>query len=926
MACGLALTAVACSEDRAAVEEWVYGLFTSLWMNAGPDQLSTAAGAVSPVARPADPVYLGSSAHATGFADTNWRTDVELHNSGDVATILTVEMLLHGVGNAKPRSVDLIVRPHRSVRLEDVLLRSFGIEGKAALRVSSEGSAVIATNRTYNLLQAGNGLGLPAGATFGQYIPARDVREAIGPGERGILIQLTHDGSARTNLGFVNLTDDFIDAGIDLHRATGEKLGSVGLRLAPYEYRQLTQAFATVTKAPVPDGYAVVRVITEGGRVLAQASVIDNLTGDPVFVPAVTALPPLADARPLWIVAAAHAGGASGTNWRTDVEVMNPNPTTVAYTVELLPHMGDNSTPRSTTLTIPAGQSIRHADVLEGLFGFGGTAALRILPVGGPLIVTSRTYNLLGEGNPLGLPSGATFGQYIPALGEDAALRTGEEGRLVQLSEDATGAAGFRTNVVLVNATAAPLGIVVDLMSADGVRLASEQLVLAPREYRQLNRVFTEVAGQGVEDGYAVVRTGTPGGAFFALASVVDNLTGDPVGMSAATVRSELADGLIASTEGAIELMGGGQGLVAPVVLRDITAALIAHGINPVLDVLSAELPPGAATRTADGLLLDFGTSTDVDGRTLSGRVELVVSGVVLEPTAVRATILELHHGYAVDGVEPDLAEVRVDLDLEIRSDGSVAGTVLLEGEPRARSTADLAASAADLEGRIEIDTAVCPSYPVGGFVTLRDSAGEAATVRFGAGCDGTFEHQVDPLWDWVYSYQDPGQPAGSDHVELATNVEVRDEAVAHYWSPITGGSQFSGRGQPGDTQPGVIRYRFGFDRRIQAAHLMTCLPAYHLEPSRAQNYLLGSNDGVSWTELLEVEAPYLGSGVAGCFDADLPPGVLGARDLWIQVELYCWGPQAPEGGGACTTAQHSRFSKVQPDTTFAVKVGLAER
>jgi hypothetical protein len=247
---------------------------------------------------------------------------------------------------------------------------------------------------------------------------------------------------------------------VELYEADGTLLGMLPIYLTPFEYRQVNRVFDRVTDGDVEDGYAVVRTISPNGAFFALASVVDNLTGDPTAVPAVRLPNP---EGPQYIVASAHVAGVAGTNWRTDVEVHCwSGPAT--YTVELLEHGVDNSSPEIRQLTVNAGTSVRHEDILATLFDFEGAAALRFTPTSGEILVTSRTYNLLGEGNELGLPDGATFGQFIPAVSPEAgALRYRDEGRLIQLGNNADGNEGFRTNLVLVNAGGSWITTTVDL-------------------------------------------------------------------------------------------------------------------------------------------------------------------------------------------------------------------------------------------------------------------------------------------------------------------------------------------------------------------------------------------------------------------------------------------------------------------------------
>ena len=133
------------------------------------------------------------------------------------------------------------------------------------------------------------------------------------------------------------------------------------------------------------------------------------------------------------IAAGAHAPGAAGTNWRTDLEVHNAGTGPIQYSIALLEHATDNSSPRTASFTLEPSRSRRFTDVLAEVFSFTGQAALRVTPDAPGLVVTSRTYNLLAAGNALGLPAGATFGQFIPAAAETDAISAGDEGRLIQL-------------------------------------------------------------------------------------------------------------------------------------------------------------------------------------------------------------------------------------------------------------------------------------------------------------------------------------------------------------------------------------------------------------------------------------------------------------------------------------------------------------
>lgn len=175
------------------------------------------------------------------------------------------------------------------------------------------------------------------------------------------------------------------------------------------------------------------------------------------------------------IPTSAHATGAVGTNWRTDLEVHNPGTTQASYTIALLKHGSDNSNPTSQPFSLAPGQSVRYADVVFERFAFNGKAALRVNTTAGTILVTSRTFNDLG--------ARGTFGQFVRAFPDDHAISSTEEGRLIQLSHQPGAAGGFRTNIGVVSATAGTIAVTIALYKADATELGQVALSLRPFEW-----------------------------------------------------------------------------------------------------------------------------------------------------------------------------------------------------------------------------------------------------------------------------------------------------------------------------------------------------------------------------------------------------------------------------------------------------------
>jgi len=782
-----------------------------------------------------------AAAHVAGAQGTNWRSDVEVHSFGGVPATFTVYLLEHGADNSAPASREFTLGVGESLRLGDVIASEFGFEGQAALRIEPSSGRIMATSRTFNLLSEGNELGLPDGSTFGQYIPASDWTGVVMSGDEARLIQLAHstdDGSGfRTNLGLVNARPDPITVQVGLYAAAGGLLGELSVDLAPYEYRQINRVFTRVTGDDVPAGYARVWSTSELAAFFAFASVVDNLTGDPVAVPAEA---PGGRAEPVTVVAAAHVAGAADTNWRTDLEVHNPSGSAVQILIELLEHGVANPTPRSELLTLEAGQSLRLEDVLLTVFGVSdGAAALRITPDGGEVLVTSRTYNLLGEDNALGLPAGATFGQLIPGVRDDDAVHFGDEGRLIQLTHTQPAATGFRTNLILVNATSSSIDVEIDLYAGDGTHLGTVTRALASFEYRQLGRVFELVTADSVDDGYVVVRTTTEGGALFALASVVDNMTGDPVGMDAPRISSIAFENLLDDV----------QGLVAGAASPDIEQTMsrvLSLGVDGLIDVLVA-VTPAVATRTGDSVTFDYGSGYRMAGETMSGTETWDLSGLDIGGDSVSGRVVADRSALLVDGEPPAVAITTTTLSLSRRQDGSVAGSIDVIGG------AGDGKSSGTVSGWLDVDTTICVDYPISGTITVTHGSRQVA-ITFGPDCNGEVEHQVintpppSSGWDFEYAYWDPRTEEAQQYIVNTSNAAVNHDYYDEHlyaWTQADFGSDCV------DPPPGVVTYHFEFPQPVLEAFLSAENRGRYLEDGvSGATTVRASNDGVLWQAL----------------------------------------------------------------------------
>ena len=105
----------------------------------------------------------------------------------------------------------------------------------------------------------------------------------LGPGPRELL-HIERSSAFRTNLGAINTGNADQVIRFTLYDAAGHALGSTDRTAAPLRVVQFS--LDAITSTAVIGGRVEVEVIAGDGNAIAWASVVDNATGDPIFVPA----------------------------------------------------------------------------------------------------------------------------------------------------------------------------------------------------------------------------------------------------------------------------------------------------------------------------------------------------------------------------------------------------------------------------------------------------------------------------------------------------------------------------------------------------------------------------------------------------------------------------------------------------------------
>ena len=463
--------------------------------------------------------YVPGIAHAPGGGGTVWRSDLAAVNPGPGSAAIELSFIPYDGGDHVERSHTLAAG--HAVEWNDVLVSLFGLENAASEKGTvgiRSGSPVHVTARTYNQTAAG---------TFGQYLPALPSpmsaakAGAIGrPGDIGVIPGLKKTDGFRSNLGVQNLSQGSAEVEIKLFSSDGQQLGSTRTQTVQVDrYWQMNDVFQILGAGSAEIAYATAEVISPDGLAWFYGSVVDNATGDPTTVPVL-----LPRAGSSGIAGIAHAPGAGGTTWRTDIAVVNLGSGSVQLTPEFTVYNGGDTAPAQAALL---GRNTKEwMDVLVNLFGFEldevvkGTLNFGSLP---DVHIIARTYNQTAEG---------TFGQYLPAVTAAEGFGEGTVGVIPQLKKNAQ----FRSNLGVLNLSDFDVETGIRLFDDEGSQLGTtkSQSVRA-NEYYQINNVFGALGAGQADVAYATVEVSTPGGRIWAYGSVVDEATGDPTTIPALT-------------------------------------------------------------------------------------------------------------------------------------------------------------------------------------------------------------------------------------------------------------------------------------------------------------------------------------------------------------------------------------------------------
>jgi hypothetical protein len=479
---------------------------------------------------PPDSLILPAVGHANGAGGSLFESDVRLANVSAQTMKYLLNFTLAGTdGTQSGNSTQVQVEPGGTMALDDIMANFFGSSsavGTLEIRPLTSTTATsafastgtvgqslttVVSSRTYNNTAAG---------TYGQFIPAvpfaQFIAKASDSTQKQILSlqQIAQSAAYRTNFGLVEGSGEPVSVLLTVFDSAGNKVGEIPKSLAAGGFLQFDHILQD-NGITLNDGRIEVEVTSSTGRVTAYASVLDNITSDPLLVSPVLKSSVGSSRYVLPGIGDFDSGFA---HWKSDVRIFNAGATKAATTLTYYPQ-GNPTNSRTTTINIDPGETKVINDFIASLFPMTGTAGSVVVstPSSSSLIATARTYTDQGAGK-------GTYGQFIPAV--TPADSTSLGGRTLQVLQ-LEASDRFRTNIGIVETSGSPVSVEVSVILPDSRVTPKTTYNLAANEFRQIS-LGADFGLTNVYNVRATIRVTGGTGKVTGYGSVIDATTQDP--------------------------------------------------------------------------------------------------------------------------------------------------------------------------------------------------------------------------------------------------------------------------------------------------------------------------------------------------------------------------------------------------------------
>jgi subtilisin family serine protease len=230
-----------------------------------------------------DDVLLTGAGHVHGALGTLFTSDLSITNGS--AGPRTVDLSIIAAGLAAPPSppAPLTLAAGQTVVLGDVLQTAFGYttDVVAGLRIHPESPAsIVASVRTTTPNNAGGG-------SYGFFVNGSKASDALSAGGKAVSIHLEHDARFRTNFGVLEVGGASVTVRATFFDENGTPVGTRSYPVPAHGFAQKSAA-ELLGAATEGNGYIEFTIDSGSGAVLPFATVVDDLTGDAIYVPGET--------------------------------------------------------------------------------------------------------------------------------------------------------------------------------------------------------------------------------------------------------------------------------------------------------------------------------------------------------------------------------------------------------------------------------------------------------------------------------------------------------------------------------------------------------------------------------------------------------------------------------------------------------------
>lgn len=481
---------------------------------------------------PANALMIPVVTHVNGAAGP-FLSDVRLTNAGSADVKYQITLTPTQTDGTKTSKVtEVSVAKNQTIALNDIVKNFFGYGatpnpqdigfGSLEIRpLNTSANLTYASSRTYASTATG---------TFGQFIAAmpfaKFATRRLGglpiPGQPAPaahpLLSLQHVSQSsrfRTNLGIAEGAGEPATGKIRVFSTLGALLKEVDFTLLPGEHRQMNRFLElNAGLGNIDDARIEIEVLSQTGAVTAYASVLDNVTTDPL---AVMPVDPSRVSATRYVVPGMAELPNRADNFHSDLRIFNGgSETPIAMTFY---PQGGGAPVAAAPRTIRAGEVLVLDNLLPSIFNtnLGGGSVVITTPGQSSLVATGRTYT--------SVDNGGSFGQFIPGVTPAEGTGIGERPlQLMQLDQSAQ----FRSNVGLAELTGNPTKVRLSLHIPEAGVTASTDVQLGAFEFRQLQPIAGLSPTANTYNARISVEVIEGNGRVTAYGSVIDNRSKDP--------------------------------------------------------------------------------------------------------------------------------------------------------------------------------------------------------------------------------------------------------------------------------------------------------------------------------------------------------------------------------------------------------------